>query len=281
MSLYWEALATRNVDMLQHALERYHNLADNDRCHWVNYIRCHNDIRWTFSDKDAYELKINSDDHRRFLNAFYVNRHYGSFARGVPFLENKYTGDCRIAGTAASLAGLESGEVQGVERLLLLYSVTFSTGGIALLYLGDEVGQLNDYNMLRDPEKGSDARWVHRPAYPARRYQERLDESTQAGKVFAGVRHLVNIRKKTEELAGGRLVGFHTGNKHVLGYQRFGRKHKLLVLCNFHDAPQYISRDKFSALPSTAYDLIAGTGVDLAAEALELRPHQYAWLRYE
>lgn len=41
MELGWEALATRRVNMLQQALERWHNLADADRCNWVNYVRSH------------------------------------------------------------------------------------------------------------------------------------------------------------------------------------------------------------------------------------------------
>ena len=97
------------------------------------------DVSWTFSDEDAAELDIQGTGHRRFLNAFYVNRFPGSFARGVPYQDNPRMGDCRISGTAASLAGLESGEEHAIERLLLLYSIAFSTGGIALLYLGDEV----------------------------------------------------------------------------------------------------------------------------------------------
>lgn len=136
---YQEALATHKVDLLSQALERWHNLRDSGRCHWVNYVRSHDDIGWTFSDEDAKDLGIDGYSHRRFLNAFYVNRHPGSFARGVPFQDNPTTGDCRISGTAASLAGLESGEWGGIDRLLLLYSIAFSTGGIALLYLGDEV----------------------------------------------------------------------------------------------------------------------------------------------
>ena len=41
MSLGWEALATRNTGMLQQALERWHNLGNPDKCHWVNYVRSH------------------------------------------------------------------------------------------------------------------------------------------------------------------------------------------------------------------------------------------------
>ena len=111
----------------------------------MNYVRSHDDIGWTFADEDAAELGINGFDHRRFLNSFYVNRFPGSFARGVPFQDNPRTGDCRISGTTASLCGLEDGSAAAVDRILLAHSVAFSTGGIPLLYLGDEVGQLNDY----------------------------------------------------------------------------------------------------------------------------------------
>ncbi len=76
-------------------------------CAWVNYVRVHDDIGWTFSDDDAARLNINGFDHRQFLNAFYTGRFEGSFARGLPFQENPKTGDARISGTCASLAGLE------------------------------------------------------------------------------------------------------------------------------------------------------------------------------
>ena len=51
-----------------------------------------------------------------------------------------------------------------VRRILLLHSVILSIGGIPLIYLGDEVGTLNDYAYANDPAKAGDSRWVHRPA---------------------------------------------------------------------------------------------------------------------
>ncbi|CAD6569661.1 MAG: hypothetical protein CYPHOPRED_003506 [Cyphobasidiales sp. Tagirdzhanova-0007] len=280
MALGWEALATRKAGMLQQALERWHNLVDPEKCHWVNYVRSHEDLTWPFSDEDAAELNIHGPGHRRFLNAFYVNRFQGSFARGVPFQDNPRAGDCRVSGTAASLAGLESGEEHAVERLLLLYSIAFSTGGIALLYLGDEVGQLNDYSMLVHPEKANDTRWVHRPAYPSQAYEDRNNRSTMAGKMFKGLKQLISLRKGTDELSGGRLMGFHTDNAHILGYQRIGARSKLLILCNFHDEPQRIGREKFAAMPPSAFDLVSGYEIEIKSGGLQLRPHQFVWLRY-
>jgi hypothetical protein len=40
---------------------------------------------------DALELGKEGSQHRKFLNAFFVNRHPGSFARGVPFQDNPKT----------------------------------------------------------------------------------------------------------------------------------------------------------------------------------------------
>ncbi|MFJ6001350.1 amylosucrase [Arthrobacter sp. NPDC092385] len=280
MALIWNSLATRDASLLAQALERRHEIPEGTA--WVNYVRSHDDIGWTFSDEDAAELGIDGSDHRRFLNAFFVNRFPGSFARGVPFQDNPRTGDCRISGTTASLAGLEAGDGAAVARILLAHSIILSTGGIPLLYLGDEVGQLNDYSYLSDPAKAGDSRWVGRPAYPADRYADRRDPATDAGKVFAGLTHLIDVRKRTPEFAGGRLIPFHTNNPHVLGYQRpgllDGEDSTVVALANVADTPQHVSAETLSGLPTTALELIGGQQTLLAA-GITLEPHGVRWYR--
>ena len=49
-------------------------------------------------------------EHRRFLSDFYAGEFPGSWARGLVFQENPATGDRRISGSLASLAGLEAGD---------------------------------------------------------------------------------------------------------------------------------------------------------------------------
>lgn len=278
MALTWEALATRDASMLSQALERRHNISRG--CAWVNYVRSHDDIGWTFSDTDAFELGKDGTHHRRFLNSFFVNRHPGSFARGVPFQDNPRTGDCRISGTTASLAGLESGQEGALERVLLAYSIAMSTGGIPLIYLGDEVGMLNDYSYINDSSKFDDSRWVNRPKYPSDRYASRNDLSTIPGRVFSGIKQLIKLRKETEELAGGHAVGFYTANEKVLGYQRTGSERTVLCLCNFSDYPEWVGRDQFMGCPEEARDVVSGFVVNLRREGVQLRAHQYLWLRY-
>jgi amylosucrase len=280
MALIWNSLATREVALLSQALERRHALPAGTA--WVNYVRSHDDIGWTFADEDARELGIDGSDHRRFLNSFYVNRFEGSFSRGTPFQENPKTGDARVAGTTASLAGLEAGDPEAVYRIVLAHSIILSTGGLPLLYLGDEVGQTNDYGQLDVPGQARDSRWVGRPRYPAERYASRFDPTTDAGSIYLRLRHLIAVRQATPEFAGGALEVFGTNNAHVLGYQRtgslYGVESTVVVLANFAETEQTVTRETLAGLPPTADDLVTASTVDLWTD-LVLAPHQFVWLR--
>jgi amylosucrase len=275
MALLWNTLATREVNLLQQALERRHALPEG--CAWVNYVRSHDDIGWTFADEDAAGLGIRGFDHRQFLNRFYVNRFAGSFARGIPFQDNPASGDCRISGACASLCGLEQGDPHAVDRILLLHGIVLAAGGIALIYLGDEVGTLNDFSYLGDPGKADDSRWVHRPRRHAERYAQRLDPGSASGRIFGGLRRLIALRTATPEFAGGRLVGFRCGHPSVLGFTRPGAGAGVLVLANFSESAQSVAAEVFSALPAQARDLVSGLSHDLRA-GLRLAPYQMLWL---
>jgi glycosidase len=199
-------------------------------------------------------LGINAYDHRRFLNEFYRGRFTGSFARGLPFQENPKTGDCRISGTCASLAGLEKAlDEEGpeevalaIKRILLLHFVLMTAGGIPLIYLGDEIGTLNDYSYLEDPQHKNDSRWVHRPAADPERYSQRMDANTIPGRVFQGMRELIALRKALPGLAGGKLEVIDTRSGSVLGFARVNQGEKLLILANFsereHAIPEWVVR---------------------------------------
>ncbi|WP_168915443.1 amylosucrase [Microcella flavibacter] len=277
MALIWNSLATRDARLLQQALDRRHALPAGTA--WVNYVRSHDDIGWTFADEDAAELGIDGFEHRRFLNSFFVNRFPGSFARGVPFQDNPKTGDCRISGTTASLAGLEAGDAGAIDRIVLAHSITLSTGGVPLLYLGDEVGQLNDYSYVDEPAHAEDSRWVNRPPYPEERYAERIDPTTDAGMLYARLQQLLAVRRRTPEFAGGALIGFDARSPHVVGYQRPGDDGALvLCLANVADAPETVLASTLQGMPATGSDLITGQPVDLRAD-LVLPAHGLAWIR--
>jgi amylosucrase len=276
MALIWNSLATRDGRLLQQALERRHALPPGTA--WVNYVRSHDDIGWTFADEDAAELGIDGYSHRRFLNNFFVDRFPGSFARGVPFQDNPKTGDCRISGTTASLAGLEAGDAGAIDRIVLAHSIPLSTGGVPLLYLGDEVGQLNDYTYIADPAHRDDSRWVNRPPYPEALYAQRHDPTTTAGMLHSRLARLIEVRRETPEFAGNRLIAFDARNSHVIGYQRPGRGTRVICFANVADDSQAVSALTLSGLPSTGVDLIDGGTIDLRRD-LVIPAHGIVWVR--
>ncbi|WJL95624.1 alpha-amylase family protein [Microbacterium sp. ET2] len=279
MALGWEALATRDARLLQKALDERHALPWGTS--WVNYVRSHDDIGWTFADEDAAALGIDGYPHRRFLNDFYVGRFEGTFSRGEPFQDNPKTGDARIAGTTASLAGVEAGDPGGEDRVVLTHALALSTGGIPLIYLGDEVGQLNDYGYRDDPAHADDSRWVHRPHRDEKAYASRRDPSTVAGRISTRLHALIRARKNSPEFAAGNpLLPFHTPFPQVVGFQRVGADGTILVLGNVGDSDVLIEPVTFSGLRTDATEIVSGYPV-LLASGLMLPAHGVFWLRVQ
>ena len=285
MALLWESLATREVRLLQHSMSERFRITPG--CAWVNYVRVHDDIGWTFDDTAANRLGINGYDHRRFLNSFYTGRFPGSFSRGLPFMENPRTGDARISGTCASLAGLEkalrgqdNGEIElAIRRILLIHSVILSIGGIPLIYLGDEVGTLNDYSYRSDPAKAADSRWVHRPFTNWSRVDQRRDAGSIPGRIYGRLHRLIEVRTASAAFAGGNMQVVDPGNGHVFAYVRQGGEDRVLVLCNFSEYEQRVAANfvRASGLSYTFRDLVTGDDVELKEELL-LAPYQFVWL---
>ena len=284
MALLWEALATREVKLLQYAMQRRFQIPDN--CAWVNYVRVHDDIGWSFADEDAHALWMNPFDHRQFLNKFYTGQFPGSFAHGLLFNYNPITKDGRITGTCASLAGLEraldSGDDEielAIRRILLIHSIILSIGGIPLIYLGDEIGTVNDYSYQQDENKFDDSRWVHRPYTDWERLERRFDPESIEGRIFQPLVRLINIRKNRAVFSGNKTQVIDTGNPHVFGYIHWQYFQGLLVVANFSEQMQKVEMSRFRTygLKLRAYNLVQEVEVNLARDYF-LEPYQFLWL---
>lgn len=284
MALLWNSLATRKTRMLSQALATRFKLEPGTS--WVNYVRCHDDIGWTFSDDDSAALGINGSDHRRFLNEFYRGRFPGSFARGLPFQENHKTGDCRISGTCASLAGLEKAlteegprEVElAILRITLLHGVTLTVGGIPLLYFGDEIGILNDYSYRDHPLRERDSRWAHRPRANWEAYARRNESDTIEGRVFQNIQALVALRKSHPVFSNGDLEIIHTENEHVLGFARLYAGDRAVVFANFNEAEQIVPAKVIQQNNLEGKACWFGTGKITPAGDLALKPLDFCVL---
>ena len=289
MALLWETLATREVRLLQRSMQKQFRIEPN--CSWVNYVRCHDDIGWTFDDRDAGHFGMNGFDHRQFLNAFYTGQHPGSFARGLPYQFNPITRDARISGTCASLAGLEKAlneeterEVDfAIRRILLIHHVILTVGGIPLIYIGDELGMLNDYSFRDDPSKAGDSRWVHRPEVDWEQIDARLqDKDSPTARIYHSLCHLITLRKQQPALAGGHAEFIDSGSPHVLGYVRQHEQNRVFVLANFIEQEQHIRANKLRlhGLAYEFHELVSGRRINCDQD-LVLEPYQCVWLKAE
>jgi len=285
MAELWEASATKDARLLSLSMRKRHRLPAG--CAWVNYVRCHDDIGWTFADEDAAELGIKGGDHRAFLNDFYLGTFPGSFSRGVSFQYNPATGDRRICGTAASLAGIERAATEGagedldtaIRRVLLLYGVAFSAGGVPLIYLGDELGALNDYGYEDDPAKAADSRWVHRLAWNDNLVERKNDQSGIPGRVHAGVCMLARHRKAHAVFGVQAVTVVDTGCRAVLAFRKQAPGELLTVVGNFSDHPMELDLDAAGHVLAgrQGTDLLSGKLV-LPGEPLELEPCELLWI---
>ncbi|XZE54018.1 amylosucrase [Planctomycetaceae bacterium SH139] len=285
MALLWNALATREVRLLETAMRRRFSIPRD--CEWVNYVRSHDDIGWAISDEDITAVGFDCRDHRRFLTNFYTGKFADSFSRGLPFQIDPRTGDGRVSGTTASLAGLEEAlELEdeeltdlAVKRILLLHGVIMTIGGIPLIYLGDELATLNDRSFATDPVKAGDSRWVHRGKFDWERVNLRRDRNHPVGRVYQGLLRLIQLRCQNLAFGGGPTEFIDTGNPHVFGYFRDHEDHGVMILANFTESPQRLEgrRLRLLGLRRTVVDQISGQTITAAQEML-MAPYQFVVL---
>lgn len=286
MVLLWSSLAERRVVLMTHALQ---NMPDTPvSCAWLTYVRCHDDIGWAVRDEDAAAIGLSGFLHRAFLSDFYSGRFPGAFARGVTFQHNPKTGDRRISGTLASLAGLQAALEQhnwheadlAARRVLLLHAMILAFNGIPLIYMGDELALVNDKSYLDNPSLADDNRWIHRPRMDWNKAEQRRDGQTVTARIFHETCKMIRARKHTLSLhAEARCYAVWTHNEHVFGLIRAGARGRLLVLANFTERRQMVPRHRIHDMgfKGELNDRLEGETLDSWSD-LHLEPYQALWL---
>ncbi len=283
MVMLWSSLAERKVALMTHALQQMPAIPS--RTSWLTYVRCHDDIGWAVTEEDAAAVGLNGYLHRSFLSDFYSGLFPGTFARGVTFQFNPKTNDRRISGSCASLAGLEvADDAQAVNlavgRILLLHSMILAFGGVPLLYMGDEIGLINDHSYADHPDLADDNRWMHRPFMDWEKAAERHDWKRVSGRIFQGMRQLIQVRKKTAAFhAEAAAHAVWTDNEHVFGLLRESPRGRVLALANFSEWGQAIRRSRLQELgfDGPLLELIIGQNLDAWSD-IYLEPYQAMWL---
>src|SRR6185437_13096235 len=194
----WSMLAAQDVRLAAHALRRLPPIPASTA--WISYLRCHDDIGWAIDDADAAAVGLDGFSHRAFLSDYYSGRFPGSPATGLVFQANPATGDRRISGMAASLAGMDragadpAAQQQVLDRLLLAYALVFGWGAIPVIWMGDELALTNDLRWAEEDGHGGDNRWTHRPRMDWTVAALRHDPGSVPGRMFGGLRRLASCR---------------------------------------------------------------------------------------
>lgn len=273
----WSSLASRDIRLFEEALNAFAPKPSNTT--WGMYLRCHDDIGWAISDEDAARAGLSGEAHRRFLSDFYSHEYPGSFARGVVFQANPRTGDRRISGSAASLAGLETEPELALQRLQMLQAITLGFGGVPLLYMGDELAMTNDYTFADTPEHAADNRWIHRPRMDWQAAEQRFDTATPPGQMFPAMRRLIAARAELPHLhASIESEVVRSPNKHVLLLQRRHPLGHFLGVYNFSEWPQTLNAWALrQVLGSKAREVLSGYTWNLDVEEVTLPPYAALW----
>ncbi len=277
MVQYWSALATRDARLMTQVLGGLEPKPGSTT--WGTYIRCHDDIGWAITDEDAAAVGWGGRAHRMFLSSYYSGTFPGSFARGALFNAVPETGDSRVSGTFASLAGLEAALEAGdpgaidaaIERIRLGHALIMAWDGVPLLYMGDEIGLRNDHAFEADPDRAADSRWLHRPRMDWAAAGRRHDHATIEGRIFDDVLRLVEARRAAPQLHAARpLEIVDLGDPALFAFARRHPAGSLVAIHDFADEPRTVpltrlpfARSTRGAASAAAPRTRAGRVVDL------------------
>ncbi len=287
MVQFWSALASRKTALMTHVL-REHFPESFVNATWGTYLRCHDDIGWAVTDEDAAAVGVSGPAHRAFLADFYTGRYPASFARGGDFQSNPETGDRRTNGSCASLCGLETAVESGdtramdaaIHRILMGHALIASFGGIPLIYMGDELGLLNDHAYETDEHLRHDGRWMHRPKMDWGKAKRRHDPFSIEGRIHAGVTHVLARRRATPHIHAANPTSIlDLGIDGVFAFARKSPVGPLVCLFNFSESWLSIPAATLEAAGVQEWrDRLADVTVELRGGALPFPPQGRIWL---
>jgi amylosucrase len=278
----WSMLATGDTVLARRALGELPPPPPTGT--WITYVRCHDDIGWAVDDADAYAAGVTGEGHRRFLSSWYAGESPGSWADGLVFQANPATGDRRISGTTASLAGLRDdsapAEVDAaLGRIFLAHAVVAGWGGVPVVWSGDELAQANDPEWACEPGHEGDNRWAHRPRLDWSRAAQRHDQRTVAGRVFGGLAHLARVRASLPQLhASAASEVVPDTDDGILATVRRHAGGAFVGLYNVTTAPRPFPVERVHALGVTRpYDALSGHRLEVGHDGVLRLPPYAAW----
>ncbi|RED14397.1 amylosucrase [Pontivivens insulae] len=283
MVQFWSSLAARDTTLMTRVLTDHFPVGHRNAT-WATYLRCHDDIGWAITDEDAGALGFSGAGHRDFLAEFYRGNFEGSFARGGLFQYNPATNDKRSNGALASLAGLEAATSDGerddaIARILMGHALIASFGGIPLLYMGDEIGLLNDMDWAANSHGEDDSRWMHRPFMDWTKAARRTKPGTTEQRLFTGIQKIIKARARTPLIHGAvpREI-LETHQSALFAFRRRDEVGALICVFNFSEEPRHLPVQWFHDVGVMEFqDVLGGAALEERDGAIFIPPYAALW----
>jgi len=283
----WNSLATRDARHISKMPIVNHNLPTE----WINYARCHDDIGWGLNEDNLRRLGFDPFLHKQFLIDFYLGSYKDSFSIGELYEYDPVTKDARNCGTLASLAGLEKALLEkdnyklelALKRINLINSLIILRKGIPMIYSGDELGLLNNYEYKNDPDKKHDSRWIHRQKFNWEKSYNTEKCDSYERVIFNNLIMLINIRKEINLDSSIKYEkAIQVDNKHILVIQQLKENDdNLLLVFNFSEDRQFLSTSQLIRHGINAHmvELLQGKELNLTDDFVQIGPYEFLILK--
>ncbi|WAC48256.1 alpha-amylase family glycosyl hydrolase [Asticcacaulis sp. SL142] len=223
MTALWGALADQKVDVLTKVITTAAEKPDHGQ--WLNYVRCHDDIIWHALSDSAPKERL------QHWSDFFAGK--DSYAQGMAF-QAPPGFPASGCGMAASLCGGRD-DAMAIDRLKLLYGVTYALEGVPLLYMGDEIALENFEDFRNDPTLKDEMRWLHRPKMDWNKAAARSDLATPQGEMYTFLAELAQGLAILPFAAGMRVMD--TEHPSLLHIERPLETGRFVCVANFSPRP--------------------------------------------
>lgn len=240
MATTWHSVATRDVRLLKQQLDQITSLPQEYV--FLNYLRCHDDIGWGLDYGTLRSYGMEEVPHKKYLNDYFCGKAGASVSRGELYNDDPVTMDARFCGTTASMCGIEAALESGDQAALdiairfdlTLHAYMFMQSGIPIIYSGDEIGMLNDWDYKKDPLKAEDSRYIHRGKMPWDKVEEIDTYGSVEEQLFHGLEELEVIRRKHKAfLSDASMWTLNTYDQSLLAIGRYFDGEKIIGVFNF------------------------------------------------
>lgn len=248
---------------------------------WATFLRVHDELTLQMVDPDT--RKIVADDLEPKGAEF--RKGWGVSGRMADFLD------------------------KDPKRIELAFAMMFSLPGIPIIYYGDEIGELNDFEFAKEYAKQReatqrknnpnldiisfyDSRDVNRGPVTQQKLDDTMENPTSySGEIYQSVRNLIKVRKSNAALTRGNLTQIVCGQPAVFAYLREYGAHRVAIVNNLSNQTQKTTL----SMPDEALNNLPEQGSlrNLQSDSLipytkngrnlevELQPYQSLWVNLE